>query len=197
MVCINWAAVSGRSFFQPLAMLRYAIYKKGLAWQDLQIIDAGDVNAIDAAYRHGQGEFVHQQGPYAQQLEFDGLGRVVAGVGEVIGEVAFSSLCADRTWLQTPMARQFMRAYRKGLAFSINTPAAELAKLESEFFPTIHPRVLTQTIATYQKSGTWQADPTISRGAYATTLEVFAHSQVIRQQHAYEKVVCEPPDSAT
>jgi NitT/TauT family transport system substrate-binding protein len=184
-------------FFQPLAMLRYAMYKKGIAWQDLRVIDAGDVNAIDAAFRHGQGEFVHQQGPYAQQLEYDGLGQVVASVGAVVGEVAFSSLCADRNWLQTAMAAQFMRAYRKGLAYARNTPAMTLAKLEAEFFPAIHPHVLMQTIATYQQLDTWQADPTISRTVYETTLDVFAHSQVIQRRHPYDEVVCAPPDSCT
>ena len=116
-------------------------------------------------------------------------------MGEVIGEVAFSSLCADRDWLKTPMARQFMRAYRKGLAYTRITPATDLAKLEAEFFPSIHPQVLTQTIATYQQLGTWQADPTISRTAFETTLDVFAHSQMIHQRPRYEKVVSAPPDS--
>jgi NitT/TauT family transport system substrate-binding protein len=196
----QWTDLAGKAvlvdhFFQPLAMLRYALFKQGVRWEDLQVIDAGDVHAIDTAFRQGRGDYVHQQGPAAQQLEFDGFGQVVAAVGEAIGAVAFSSLCAHRDWLKTPMARQFMRAYRKALQYAITTPAASIARLEADYFPGIHPQVLTDTIATYQRLGTWQLDPAISRAAYETTLDVFAYSQLIQQRHEYEKVICVPPDS--
>ena len=49
-----------------------------------------------AAFRSGAGDYVHLQGPAPQQLEADGVGHVVASVGEAIGPVAFSSLCARR-----------------------------------------------------------------------------------------------------
>lgn len=196
----RWADLAGQPvlvdhFFQPLAMLRFALHAHGMSLEDLNVIDAGEVTAMDAAYRRGEGRIVHLQGPFAQQLEFDGLGHVVASVGEVLGEVAFSSLCADRQWLQTPMARQFMRAYRKGLAYAINTTARDLAQLEAQFFPAIHPEVLEQTIATYQRLGTWQYDPRISRKAYDATLEIFAHSKLITRHHPYEQVITAPPDS--
>ena len=51
---------------------------------------------MEKAFREGQGDFVHLQGPAPQQLELDGAGRVVAALGEVIPPVAFSSLMATR-----------------------------------------------------------------------------------------------------
>ena len=70
------------------------------------------------------GDYIHQQGPAPQQLEHDGVGHVVASVGEAIGPVAFSSLAATRDWLRTDAAHRFMRAYRKARAWLLATPAA-------------------------------------------------------------------------
>jgi len=83
---------------QPLAMFKYACFKKGLDWKSLDIVDAG-MGAMDQAFRNGTGDYIHQQGPAPQQLEHDGVGHVVASLGDAIGPLAFSSLAATREWL--------------------------------------------------------------------------------------------------
>ncbi len=183
-------------FFQPLAMFRYALHKQGMGLEDLQVIDAGDVEAMDRAYRDGSGAYIHQQGPYAQQLEADGLGEVVAAIGEVIGPVAFSSLCASQAWLQTDMAQAFMAVYRQGLASAREMPAQEMVPLLTGFFPHIDPAVLARTIQSYQQLGCWQPEPAISEMAFETTLDVFSHSGQISRRYAYEEICCRPPDEA-
>ena len=180
--------------FQPLAMFRYALYKQGVEEQQIKIIDAGDVEAIDRAFRSGQGDYVHQQGPAPQQLEKDGVAHVVASVGEAIGPVAFSSLCALRSWLETDMAKSFMRAYRAARQYVIEAPAEEIALKEADFFPSIDQDVLTHTINTYQILGCWTPDPTISQTAYNNLLDVFLYSGLITQRHAYDSCVVSPPD---
>src|SRR5207245_3145777 len=84
-------------------------------------LDYGAINAMDVpsgqmdqAFRKGDGDYIHQQGPAPQQLEHDRVGHVVASVGEAIGPCAFSSLAATRQWLETDMARRFMSASREG-----------------------------------------------------------------------------------
>ena len=106
----TWGCLKGREIladhvFQPLAMLRYALHKKGIDGNQVKLVDAGKAAAIDAAFRAGQGDYVHQQGPFPQLLEKEGVGYVVAAVGGVIGPVAFSSLCATREWIETEMAQ--------------------------------------------------------------------------------------------
>jgi len=149
----NWQKLEGKTvlvdhFFQPMAMFRYALHKKGVDESKIKIVDAGTVEQIDKAFRDGKGDFVHQQGPAPQQMEKEGIAQVVASVGEAVGPVAFSSLCATRQWLQTDMANAFMQAYQEARAYTIGAPAAEIARQEAEFFPDIDRDVLTSTIAT-------------------------------------------------
>jgi NitT/TauT family transport system substrate-binding protein len=177
---------------QPLAMFKYACFKNGLDWKSLPMVDAG-IDTMDQAFRNGTGDYIHQQGPAPQQLEHDGVGHVVAAVGEAIGPLAFSSLAATREWLATDEARRFTRAYRKARAWLIATPAAKVAEVEASFFPNIQRDVLAQTIATYQKLGCWTPHVEITRPAFEVTLDVFEYAGLISKRHNYDDVIAQPP----
>ncbi|MBI3776270.1 MAG: ABC transporter substrate-binding protein [Gammaproteobacteria bacterium] len=196
----TWRNLVGKNvlvdhFFQPLAMLKYGLHCHGVDFAQLNVIDAGDVRAIEHAFRNGQGDYVHLQGPAPQQLEHDGVGYVVAAVGDAVGQVAFSSLCATREWLDTDMARAFMRAYQRARAFAHSAPAAEIAALETGagFFPGVDRDVLTRTVAAYQNLGCWSGDVTISPQSYENLLDVFLFSGLITRRHAYNLAVMAPP----
>ncbi len=194
----SWSKLAGRKvlvdhFGQPLAMFKYACHKSGLDYATIDAVDAGDVDSMDAAFRAGQGAYIHQQGPAPQQLEHDGAGHVVASVGAAIGPCAFSSLAGMRDWLETDMAAAFMRAYRRSRAWVNDTPAADIAEAEKGFFPDIDAAVLTETIAFYQGLGCWTPHVEITPDAYDATLDVFLHAGLITRRHPYEEVVSPPP----
>jgi NitT/TauT family transport system substrate-binding protein len=194
----GWDKLKGRKILvdhggQPLAMFKYACFKKGLDFKAIQAVDAGSTDKMIAAFRAGEGDFIHLQGPAPQQLEHDKVGHIVAAVGDAIGPCAFSSLAATREWLATDMAKAFMRAYRNARAWLIATPAAEVAKAEAPFFKDIDPSVLAATIATYQKLGNWTPHVEITRPAFEATLDIFQHAGLITKRHKYEDVVAQPP----
>ena len=59
---------------QPLAMFKYALHRRGVDYGALSVVDAGSPEAMQAAFRAGQGDYIHLQGPAPQQLEADGVG---------------------------------------------------------------------------------------------------------------------------
>jgi NitT/TauT family transport system substrate-binding protein len=178
---------------QPNAMFRYACHKAGIDYDKIIPVTPGGAADIDKAFREGKGRYVQQQGPFPQQLEADGVGHVVAQVGPLIGANAFSSLAATREWLETDMAKAFMRAYRKTRVYMNETPAAEIARAEKSYFPNIDEKVLADTIASYQKLGTWSPHVEITKPAYEVALDVFLHAGIITKRHPYEAVVAQPP----
>jgi NitT/TauT family transport system substrate-binding protein len=196
----SWDKLRGKKVLvdhggQPLAMFKYACHRRGLDYAAVAALDVPSAR-MDQAFRKGEGDYIHQQGPAPQQLEHDGAGHVVASVGEAIGPCAFSSLAATREWLRTDMARRFMRGYKKARAWLIGTPAAAVAEAEASFFPDIDRAVLTSTIAYYQKLGCWTPHVEITRPAFEVALDVFQHSGLITRRHRYEDVVALPPDAA-
>ena len=174
-------------------MFRYACHKAGIDFARLKLICPGGPAEIDKAFRAGQGQYVHQQGPFPQQLQADGVGHIVAQVGPVIGPCGFSSLAATREWLKTDMAKAFMRAYRKTRVYMNEAPAARIARAEKPYFPDIEERVLADCIATYQKLGCWTPHVEITRAAYERTLDVFEYNGALKRRYGYEQVCAAPP----
>ncbi|MEZ0302780.1 MAG: ABC transporter substrate-binding protein, partial [Hyphomicrobiaceae bacterium] len=194
----TWDKLKGRKVIvdhggQPMAMFKYACFKKGVDVKSLSLIDVGSTENMIAAFRKGEGDYVHLQGPGPQQLEHDRVGHIVAALADASGVCAFSSLAATRDWLKGDMAKAFMRAYRKSRAWLIATPAAEVAKAEASFFKDIDQPVLTQTIATYQKLGNWTPHVEITKPAFEATVDIFLHAGLITKRHAYEDIVVPPP----
>jgi NitT/TauT family transport system substrate-binding protein len=178
---------------QPNAMLRYACHKAGIDFDRIRTITPGGADAIDQAFRAGEGQYVQQQGPYPQQLETEGLGHVVANVGPLIGPCAFSSLAASRDWLDTDMASAFTRAYAAARRFLNEAPAQEIAALEQSWFPGVSEAALSKCIASYQQLGCWTPHVEITPAALEVTLDVFEFTGGISQRYAYEQVCAAPP----
>ncbi len=194
----DWVELRGREVLvdhggQPLAMFKYACFKMGLDYSTIRALDRGSEASMDAAYRSGEGEFIHQQAPAPQQLQRDGLGHVVASVGEAIGPCGFSSLAATRDWLGTDMASAFMRAYRRARSMLNTLAAHEVAELQAAYFPGTDVTVLEQAIAAYQRLGCWTPHAEITENAFAAAQEVFLHAGRISRRFEYAQVCVPPP----
>jgi NitT/TauT family transport system substrate-binding protein len=194
----TWERLAGRRVLvdhgeQPLAMFRYACHRMGLDYGSIDAVDAGAVADMDTAFRAGEGDYVHQQGPAPQQLEADRIGHVVASVGAAIGPCAFSSLAATPEWLETGMARAFVRAYHHARQYVNVTPPEDIAAAQAEYFPNIDRAVLTAAVSAYQKLGCWAPGVAITRSSFDVALDVFVHSGDVTKRHDFDAVVAPPP----
>jgi NitT/TauT family transport system substrate-binding protein len=194
----SWQRLQGKKVIvdhgrQPLAMFRYALYKEGVDFGAIEAIDAGDPEAMEQAFRGGQGDYVHLQGPAAQQLASEGVGHVVTWPGKSIGPVAFSSLAASPAWLESPDAEAFMRAYRRAREFAIEMDPDEVASVVGRYFNEVDRDALIKSVEAYQGLGCWSPGVRISPEAFDATLDVFERSGHITKRHAYEQIVAAPP----
>lgn len=177
---------------QPLAMLKFALHLQGVAWDDVRAINAGEPDDMDRAFRAGQGEFIHLQGPAPQQLEEEGLGTIVACVGDAMPPLAFSTLMALPAFLESAEAQAFMRAYRKALVWVNEAPAAEIAEREAPLFQGVSKTALARAIGRYQQLGTWRRDPVIPQDQYEVSMDAFIHAGIFSQRFPYADVVWLP-----
>ncbi len=190
----QWSDLEGQDvlvdhLFQPHATLRYAMFLNGADFDKVNVIDAGNVEQMDQVFRSGQGAYVHQQGPAPQQLENDGEGFMVASIGDAIGPIAFSSLCATREWLKTDMAEAFLVAYQQAMTDIIDMPSMQIANTIHDFLPNIDNDVLVSTLDGYKKLDTWKNNISINTNSYDNLLKVFLHSGYITKAHNIESCI--------
>jgi NitT/TauT family transport system substrate-binding protein len=174
---------------QPLVMMKYALHVQGVDWKNVRSLNAGDPEASSRAFREGRGDYVHLQGPAAQQLELDGVGFVCACVGDALPRLAFSSLMAMTSFLNTAKARAFMRAYRHALNWVNDEPASQIAKRELAMFGGLSEAAWTSAIARYQRLGTWRRDPVIPKDQYEVSMDAFIHAGIFSRRLDYNDVV--------
>ncbi len=181
----DWRWLEGKrvvvdTFFQPLALFEEALRVKGVRRASVDVVDAGDPVAMERAFREGLADAVHLQGPSPRQLEADGAGRVVACVGEAVGPVVFSTLCATSEWLATDEARGFVRAFRRGRLRAQSDEPSAVARDLAGFFPDVGQDALSKTVADYQRLGCWEGDIGISDALYERTVALFVRCGHLR-----------------
>ena len=189
----NWLSLEGADVLvdhggQPMTMFKYACHKAGVDISKINIINAGNSEEMEIAYRNGVGEYIHLQGPAPQQIEADGIGYVVAALGPIVGPCAFSSLAAMPEWLLSDYGKAFCRAYACTRTYIANTPAEEIAATEISLFPNTDETVLMQCIKDYQTMGCWPAEMKITDSGYNAMLDIFEFDQKITQRHSYESI---------
>ncbi|MGH9663055.1 MAG: ABC transporter substrate-binding protein [Bryobacteraceae bacterium] len=179
---------------QPFVMLQYAAHRQGVQWSRLQVVDAGSPEDMEAAFRAGAGDFVHLQCPAPQQLESDGVGKIVARVGDAMPPVAFSSLCASREFVASTRFRPFLRAFRKAKEWVRSASPEEVAASERTLFPSVDATTLAAAVRYYQSLGCWDGGVEIPRALYEQALNVFEWAGDIAGRLAYDDV-CLPADT--
>ena len=194
----TWARLAGCRVLvdhggQPKAMFQYACHRMGLDYGAIDAMDAGDPAEMVAAFRVGEGDFIHLQGPAPQQLQEDGVGHVLACCGVVSKLSVFSSLIARPDWLATDEAKAFMRAYREARTLVSDAPEDDVASIIAPYFPDFTRSAIAVAINAYQALGCWTPHVEITKAAYEGALDVFQHAGLISTRHAYEKVVVAPP----
>ena len=164
----SWSKLKGKKFLhvhggQPEVMLRYGLHRQGIDLAELDDIDSPGGDEMMRQWRDGQGDFFHEQGAFPQQLEYEGIGHIVASVGEAVGPTAFSSLVCRWDWLDTDEAKRFTAAYRAAREWVNTTDPGEVARAEADFFPEIAVEATAAAIEYYQKLGTWSGGIEIER----------------------------------
>src|ERR1051325_2762858 len=60
----QWKKLEGATLLadhglQPLVMLKYAAHSNGVDWSSIDVVDAGSPERMEAAFRNGDGDYVH------------------------------------------------------------------------------------------------------------------------------------------
>ena len=173
---------------QPLALLRWAAHRNGGDLSRANLLNLGSPPSMQAAFRAGQGDYVHLQGGVPQQMELEGAGHIVAYVGLRVTPLAFSSVAAPRAFTESDLLEPFLRTFAKAKAWARKSPPFEVAQTLAPLFPALRIEALTAAIAACQNLGCWNGDAAIPRADYDEAERAFLWAGGIQRAHPYEQV---------
>lgn len=169
--------VGGRKGGMPEMTFEYTLKENGIdPKKDLTIDTSIAFASMAGAFIGGTGDFVTLFEPQALQIESQGLGYVVASVGELGGVVPYTAYNAKKSYIDNnpQIIEGFTKAIQKGLDYVFNHTDEEIAEVITSYFPDTSKNDLVKIVKRYRDNDSW------FKTTYITE-EDFNHIQEIMQ----------------
>lgn len=149
--------IGGRIGGMPEMTLEYTLKEHGINKNEVTIDTSIAFSSMQSAFISGTGDFVSLFEPNATQVEKEGLGYIVASLGELGGNIPYTSYSAKISYIEKnkDIIEKFTKAIQKGLDFVNNNDSETIAKIIIDEFPDTKMEDLINTINQYKKTNTW------------------------------------------
>lgn len=186
--------MSFRPGSNPDVFLMTAMTKHGLdPAKDLRLVSNIGPAARAGAWMAGQADYGIFLEPEASNLERAGHGKVVASIGEEVGQVDFTVFTATETYLDRnpDVALAWTKAIYRAQQEIADTPAADLAKSMQSWFPGLSHDELVGAVERYRPYRLWKQNPVVEKAAMDQLQDMLIANGLQKETErvAYEKLV--------
>lgn len=159
--------LAGRRGGMPYMALEYLLKQKGLLDKTNLNTDVAFAN-MASAYQGGQGDYTTLFEPTASDMASNGLGKIVASIGEEVGEVPYTAFMATKSFMEKnpKTIKAFLRAVWKGYNFLVNAPIEDVADALSPSFDGTSKQNIQAAITTYKSIDAWVSNPAMTQDSY-------------------------------
>ena len=194
----SWDLLKGSDFLgqrkggMPQMVGEFVLKKHNInPHQDLNLIQNVDFANIANAFLGGTGDFVTLFEPNALQIEKQGLGYVVASIGELGGVVPYTSYSARISYIEEnpDVIEKFTRAIQKGLDFVHNSSNEKVAEAIVDFFPDTSLNDLIGVIERYRSVEAWPTTTTFSSESFYHLQEIMQAANELEDTVRYEDLI--------
>ena len=178
----------------PEMTFEWALRENGIdPKMDVDIDTSVAFAAMSSAFIGGQGDFVTLFEPNALQIEKQGLGYVVASIGELGGVVPYTSYSARISYLdENPeIIEKFRRAIQKGLDYVHENSDKDVAKTILKQFPDTSLNDLENVVKRYREADTWPKTTSFSEESFYHLQKIMKASGELQEQVDYSKLIHE------
>lgn len=150
--------IGGRKGGMPEMTLEWALKEHGINPKtDVTIDTSIAFAAMQGAFIGGTGDFVSLFEPNALQVEKQGLGYVVASIGELGGVVPYTAYNAKKSYIDAnpKVIEGFTKAIQKGLDYVHNNSEEKIAEVILDYFPDTSLNDLSKIVKRYKDIDSW------------------------------------------
>ena len=183
--------IGGRLGGMPEMTLEWALKQNGVNIDKVNIDTSIAFASMQGAFIGGTGDFVSLFEPNASQVEKEGLGYIVASIGELGGTVPYTAYNARKSYIEAnpKVIDSFTKAIQKGLDFVHNNTDEEVAKAILDYFPDTSLNDLTNIIKNYRSIDAWFNDTTILEKDFTHIEEIMMEAKQLDKKAPYDKLV--------
>lgn len=184
--------IAGRIGGMPEMNFEWALRKNKIdPNKDLKTDTSIEFAAMQGAFLSGVGDYVSLFEPNASNLEQEGLGYVVASIGEMAGNIPYTSYNAKKSYIEDnkDVIEKFTKAIAKGLKYvDLNKPEV-IAKDILEYFPDTTLTTVTNAVKRYKEINAWYKTPEINKTDFDRIQDIMIDSGTIKEKVDYKNLV--------
>lgn len=189
--------IGGRLAGMPEIVLEYILKMAGL---EIGINDSSkDVNvrtdvqfaAMAGAFTSGEGDYVSLFEPTASSLEKANEGYIVASLGELSGNIPYTSYSALKSYINknSDVIQKFTNAIYKAQKWVYEHSDLEVAKAIKKYFVETSENDLKTAVANYRAIEAWAKDPTLTVDSLNKLMDIIELAGQLEKRAPYDKIV--------
>jgi len=184
--------IGGRAGGMPEMTFEWALRQNNIdPKKDLTIDTSIAFAAMQGAFIGGTGDFVTLFEPNATSVEKQGLGYVVAYIGELGGNVPYTAYNARKSFIDKnpEIIKSFTKAIQKGLTFVENNDPKIIAEKIISFFPDTSIDDLTTMIERYKNGKAWKTSINITEEEWNHLQDIMIASGELKEKSPYNELI--------
>ena len=183
--------IGGRKAGMPEMTFEWALKENGIDKNDLTIDTSIAFASMQGAFISGTGDFVTLFEPNALDVEKQGLGYVVASVGELGGIVPYTSYCARTSYINDnkELIENFEKAIQKGLDFVHKNDSKTVAESIISFFPDTNIDDLTKVIERYKSIDVWPTTTEFKEESFNHLQDIMINANELDERVPYNELI--------
>lgn len=183
--------IAGREGGMPAMTLAYTLNQNGIDLNDLNFDTSIAFASMSGAFIGGTGDYVALFEPTALQLEKQGFGYVVASLGELGGEVPYTTYMTKKSYLDKneDVIKGFTEAIQKGLDYTFSHTDKEIAEVIKDYFPDTSLNDLTEVIKRYRENDSWYETTYITEDGFNRVQDIMKNSNKLEKEADYNTLV--------
>ena len=187
----NKEILVGRSSGMPALNFLNALKKEGINPKNININYSIEFAALSGTFIGGTGDFVNLFEPNALALEKEKYGFVVESIGKLSGEMPYTAFYARKSFIKgnSDIIKKFTNAINKALAFTLNTPAKDIAPIIANQFPDTSINDLVKLIDRYKTNDSWLSSAYIEEKLLLNLEDIMIDNNLLQKYVPYKDLV--------
>ena len=189
--------LGGRKAGMPEMVLEYILKNAGLDVgrddPNKEVYVRTDVQfaAMAGAFTSGEGDYVSLFEPTASNLEKAGNGYIVASLGELSGNVAYTAYSALGSYIKDneDVIKKFTNAIYRAQLWVYEHSDEEVADAILKYFPDNSKNDLALAISNYREIEAWAKTPTLTKESLNKLMDIIELAGELDSRPEYEKIV--------
>lgn len=186
--------IGGRIGGMPEMTLEWVLKENGIdPEKDINIDTSVTFAAMGSAFMGGTGDYVSLFEPTALEVEKQGYGYVVASLGNLGGNVPYTSYSAQKSYIKEnkDVIEKFEKVIQKSLDYVHKTKSSQIAKDIQNQFPDTSLKDLTEVIDRYKKINAWPKTTDFKKESWNHLQDIMISANQLDKKVPYKTLIYE------